>query len=151
MNTLSTARRTAEAAFTADPTDANLKALQAAGKAEMDMVVGEFDTRNADEAPVEQNAAQTVVWPEARNFAEWFVALMDRNLNCTNVSEFEHRAYLGHISYSLSMTDGYYAPESLGAWVLGFRQDPAGALYIGNDNRYELAPMVRSYTAQISA
>ena len=148
MNTLTATRQDAEAAFTTDPTPANLKALQAAGKAEMDMVVGEFDAR---QAPVEQDAAQTVVWPEARNFAAWFVTLMDRNTKCTNVGEFEHRAYLGYISYGLSMTDGHYAPESLGAWVVGFRIDPAGALYHGNDNRYELAPAVRSYTAQISA
>lgn len=149
MNTLTTARQAAEAAFTADPTSANLKALQAAGKAEMNQVVEQFDSRQASVTPAATPAA--VVWPEARNFAGWFVALMDQGIECTDTAEFEHAAYLGHISYSLSMTDGYYAPEALSRWVLGFRQDPAGALYIGNDARYALAPSVRSYTEQISA
>lgn len=46
---------------------------------------------------------------------------------------FERAAYGGHVSYNLSMTDGYYAPEPFEVWVKGFRQDPAGALAKYND------------------
>lgn len=154
MNTLSTARRTAEEAFSADPSDANLKALQAAGKAEMDAVLAAFDARNAEvteeAAPVEPSV-QVVAWPAAPAFAAWFVALLDQNLECTDTDAFERKAYRGHISYSLSMTDGYYAPEDFDRWVGGFRIDPAGALYYGNDSRSEMAPMVNDYQAKFRA
>jgi hypothetical protein len=92
-----------------------------------------------------------VVWPAAPRFVAWFVALVDQNLECTDTEAFERTAYRGHIGYNLSMTDGYYAPEDFDRWVIGFRIDPAGALYYGNDARHALAPTVRSYTAQLSA
>lgn len=46
---------------------------------------------------------------------------------------FERAAYGGHISYNLSMTDGYYAPEPFEVWVKDFRKDPAGLLAKYND------------------
>lgn len=46
---------------------------------------------------------------------------------------FERAAYRGHISYNLSMTDGYYAPEAFEVWVKDFREDPAGMLARYND------------------
>jgi hypothetical protein len=154
MNTLSIARRDAEAAFTADPSAANLKALQAAGKAEMDAVLAAFDARNA--APVETEEATETAPVEAATpnwdavttsrFAAWFVALMEERTECTDADTFERTAYRGHISYELSMTDGYYAPEPFDSWVIGFRSDPAGSLYFGNDQRHALAPQVISYT-----
>lgn len=51
MNALTAARQAAEAAYDADPTHTNLKALQAAGKAEMDAVVTAFDARNTAPEP----------------------------------------------------------------------------------------------------
>lgn len=41
-----TARQTTEAAYRIDPTSANLKAMQEAADAEMDMVLGSFDARH---------------------------------------------------------------------------------------------------------
>ncbi|MEU0181448.1 hypothetical protein ABZ312_09690 [Streptomyces sp. NPDC006207] len=42
-----TARQAAEAAYRANPTPANLAALQVAGKAEMDEYLAAFDARHA--------------------------------------------------------------------------------------------------------
>lgn len=154
MNALSITRQNAEAAFAADPSDANLKALRVAGQAEMEMVLADFDARNA--APVEETPETVTVTPDwdavtTGRFAAWFVTLVNQGTECASTDTFERAAYRGHISYSLSMTDGYYAPEPFSAWINGFRADPVGSLYFGNDSRYDLAPQVASYTAQLNA
>lgn len=88
--------------------------------------------------------------PTPRPYADWFQALLDRNEICADYRAFERAAYSGHISYGISMTDGYYAPEDFDAWVIGFRKAPTGSLYWGNDRRNDLAPQVNSYTAIIA-
>lgn len=102
-----------------------------------------FETATAPKTPA------PVVWPVASSYAPWFQALLDQNAECTDTEAFERRAYLGHISYSLSMTDGHYAPEDFDRWVHFFRQGPVGSLYRENDLRSELAPTAMSYAAQL--
>lgn len=94
----------------------------------------------APEAPAEAPSA----------FAPWFQALLDQNLACADRKAFEAAAYYGHIAYNRSMTDGYYAPEDLEAWVIGFRKDPINALYWGNEARHTLAPMANDYLAGLA-
>ncbi|MFF2612345.1 ParB/RepB/Spo0J family partition protein [Kitasatospora sp. NPDC058046] len=88
----------------------------------------------------------------APRFADWFKALLDQNRPLAMTpEEFEQRAHRGYISYELGGTDGHYAPEPLDAWVAGFRADPVGALYWGNDQRTELAPYANAYAAAVGA
>lgn len=55
---LTATRQAAEAAFAADPSDANLKALQVAGKAEMDAYLVDFDARQAARQEATETAEQ---------------------------------------------------------------------------------------------
>lgn len=65
------------------------------------------------------------------------------------VDIFERIAYRGYISYGISMTDGHYAPECFENWLFGFRKDPLGALYQGNDSQTILLPFVLKYIRKI--
>lgn len=69
-------------------------------------------------------------WDRARSQANpvVFVALDGTRTelgDAFNAEQFERAMYTGHISYQLSMTDGYYAPESFDRWVHWFRQEPS--------------------------
>lgn len=115
-----------------------------------------FDARYpSSPAPIEiteELIADTLPAPiEASTFAPWFTLLLDRDEVCTDRDAFERASYKGHLAYSLSMTDGYFAPESFDDWVIGFRKDPIGQLYWGNDARHALAPQVNSYIAIIAS
>lgn len=145
---LTETRRTAEAAWEAHKTPANLAAYAAADQAEMDAVLAASDARQEVETaeatePVQTPAELTTGRPA------WFRDLVAQDEQCTNVEEFEHAAYRGYVAYGRSMTDGYYAPEDFSAWVKEFRSDPVGELYRG-DARYALAPAVRSYMATLT-
>lgn len=176
LSPLSKARAAAELAFQQDPSDANLKALQAAGKAEMDEYLAGFDARHSasEEAPeavqeteteeiqelvtetetkeiAQVNQAEEVIKQAETNrpFAPWFRALLEQNLTLEDTEWFEEEAYKGSISYEYSMTDGWYAPEPKDKWLLIFRQDALNGLYWGNDSRNKLAPYAVSYALQM--
>jgi len=46
---------------------------------------------------------------------------------------FEKSCYRGYVSHGLSMTDGYYAPLTFEAWVIGFRKGPETSIRYGCD------------------
>jgi hypothetical protein len=151
-------RQAAEAAYQADRSTENLKALQAAGKVEMDEYLAGFDAREAKRtAASEERKAKEQATPApapapapAPVYATWFTALLNERKECTDVEAFERAAYQGYINYGLSMTDGYYVPQEFEAWVTGFRKDPVSDLYYGNDARHDLAPQAYSYTREMS-
>lgn len=136
---LTTARQTAEAAFQADPSDANLKALQAAGKAEMDAYLADFDARHAAtetaEEPV-QEATETVeidsdssTWSEERKEAyrqetARMMARIGRSMDESNArmagpedTRPYAKEYSQYISDGIGDTDGWFSPLSYEAWV----------------------------------
>jgi hypothetical protein len=83
------------------------------------------------------------------------VVFIDEAGNRTNhgiqftAAAFEQAAYSGHVGYGISMTDGYYAPESFEAWVHFFRQDPQHGIKFSND--YRPAPAVlEAYLATLA-
>jgi hypothetical protein len=154
--TLTEIRQAAETAYQADPTTENLKALQAAGKAETDEYLARFDAREA--AHREKQAAKAAETEQATEteetpapYAAWFVRLLDEKRECTDTEGFENIAYRGYVSYGLSMSDGYYAAEDFDQWVTVFRKDPVGQLYHGNESRNALAPQALSYAAQLNS
>jgi hypothetical protein len=125
MNAFTAARQAAEAAYAADSTHANLKALQAAGKAEMDAVVSAFDARNtAPEPAVETGPGAFARTPRVdveivpakttrrqrrdAEFAE-MRARMEARPTITVTPEME-AAYRQYVSDGLGDTDGYFAP-----------------------------------------
>lgn len=93
-------------------------------------------------------AAPVAVSAENDRFPAWFNALIAQNLPlaAADVEAFERAAYGGHISYDLSMTDGYYAPQDFETWVYFFRKNPI-SIYSGNDARYKLTPQINAYIA----
>lgn len=166
LSPLSKARAAAELAFQQDPSDTNLKALQAAGNAEMDEYLAGFDARHSasEEAPeavqeieIETKEITSIDQVEEvikqaethRPFAPWFRALLEQNLTLEDTEWFEEEAYRGSISYEYSMTDGWYAPEPKERWLYTFRKGAIGALYWGNDRRNSLAPYAVSYVLQM--
>lgn len=111
-------------------------------------------TEEAPEAPqaqVEETPKEALNQAQpASEYADWFQALLDQNKDLTDLEWFEEEAYKGHIGYSLSMTDGYYAPEDKATWLHWFKQGAIGSLYWGNDKRNTLAPYVNSYLKMIN-
>jgi hypothetical protein len=87
--------------------------------------------------------------PSGRIYPAWWTALMAERQTCTDTDSFEREAYQGYVSHGIGGTDGHYAPKAFETWVHTFRKSPINALYIGNDARYALAPMVLSYVARI--
>lgn len=70
-----------------------------------------------------------LAWQQARTQANpvVFVALdgTRRELGVAfDTAKWEQAMYQGHIRYELSMTDGYYAPESFETWIAEFRKFP---------------------------
>lgn len=65
-----------------------------------------------------------------------------------NPTQWEKAMYGGHISYSLSMTDGHYAPESLEAWLIHFRKAPHTQY---NDARPGVLAALDMYTHALAA
>lgn len=70
-----------------------------------------------------------LAWQQARTQANpvVFVALdgSRRELGIVfDTAKWERAMYQGHISYELSMTDGFYAPEGFETWITEFRKFP---------------------------
>lgn len=68
-----------------------------------------------------------------------------------NPEAFERAAYQGYVSYGLSMTDGWYSPESFESWVIGFRKHPQEYLARENDASDEVKGAVLMYQAMLAA
>lgn len=60
---------------------------------------------------------------------------------------YERAMYQGHISYSLSMTDGHYAPEGFDRWVWHFRRGPLAKF---NDARPEVLAATFRYADELA-
>lgn len=115
----------------------------------MDAYLEGFDARHANDTYTSTPAPEVDDTLTA-DYADWFIALLDRNEVCTDRIAFEHAAHRGYIAHGLSMTNGHFAPEEFDAWVIGFRKAPISELYYGNDARHNLAPQANSYAAALT-
>lgn len=97
-------------------------------------------------APTPTMPAPTdLITQDGLTFPAWFQGLLALARPMPDPDAFEATAYRGHLNYEIGGTDGYYAPEPIEAWVIGFRQAPISSLYRGNDLRNELAPQALAY------
>lgn len=118
---LSATRASAEAAFEAHATDTNLRALQAAGKAEMDAYLAEAEARAATPRKALHTTTPTapIVYrkPSARAKAAMLFDMTPAEPTIIDRTPERNAAYLQYISDGLADTDGYYAPLTFDAWA----------------------------------